>query len=155
MTDLKPCPFCGGPAGTLLQTDATEMKWRVWCLRPGEKCGAILIGETEAEVAKTWNRREGHDREAVIEEHLTPEILAGRLYDIMDQNTASVVAGDPREGYTTTIDGQWNLIEVCRAALAEQTQAPDPPSEGTPNRATPEEQRQNADSLVNRIVNEG
>lgn len=69
-------------------------------------------------------RREGHDREAVI------EALRWFIDDI--------------DGTHTVMRDFDAAVIRARAALAERTQALAPPSEGTPNRATPEEQRQNA-----------
>ena len=53
MSDLKPCPFCGGKA---LVLRVTETRWKAACL--GMKCSAAMTNDTSAdECATAWNRR--------------------------------------------------------------------------------------------------
>jgi len=51
MTELKPCPFCGGNS----EVHVTEAEyWYVICL----ECGTISgIYSSEDEAMKAWNRR--------------------------------------------------------------------------------------------------
>ena len=59
MTELKPCPFCGGSAQC---TNPTT--WQVWCA----KCGAIGPWKiTREEAIEAWNRRAA--KEAAEVEH--------------------------------------------------------------------------------------
>ena len=61
MTELKPCPFCGGEAEVF--KDVTfkaetgekirEIKFFVWCT----ECTALVSGNTEEEAIEAWNRR--------------------------------------------------------------------------------------------------
>ena len=55
MTELKPCPFCGGNA---LSGDTSKHynEYLVWCTR----CGAETdVQDTRAEAISAWNRRAG------------------------------------------------------------------------------------------------
>ena len=64
MTDLKPCPFCGGKPRILHDPDGTPSG--VHC-----RCGALTrflfmpkkvgetFGETHERIAERWNRRAG------------------------------------------------------------------------------------------------
>ena len=56
MTELKPCPFCGGEAKI---SDMGYPHW-VFC----EKCGARIHGYTtdERDSIEAWNRRADDDR---------------------------------------------------------------------------------------------
>ena len=57
MDELKPCPFCGGPASVIEIEDpdvAGEMLYTVWC----EECGCGTVpANTPVEVRRLWNRR--------------------------------------------------------------------------------------------------
>jgi hypothetical protein len=48
---------------------------------------------------------------------ITPEALASALYDVLDRNQSSTVAGDPKDKSKTTIDGRWDLVEVAQEVL--------------------------------------
>lgn len=56
MTELKPCPFCGGEA---LTTYNTKFGFQVFC--SNEKCfmNTIIMTsfDTEEQVIEAWNRR--------------------------------------------------------------------------------------------------
>lgn len=55
--DLKPCPFCGGPA-TLMQMPRASFWWRVRC--DSFQCGGTTWALMGADVAvEAWNRRDG------------------------------------------------------------------------------------------------
>lgn len=49
MSELKPCPFCGGTA----EKEKTGLGWIVSC----SGCGAIVRGATSRGVQKLWNTR--------------------------------------------------------------------------------------------------
>lgn len=53
--ELLPCPFCGCEAATLLEVKTG--KYKIWCLRPTQKCGAVMVADTIEEIERTWNRR--------------------------------------------------------------------------------------------------
>jgi len=59
MTELKPCPFCGGKAKKSVGEELEEWVGTVWCT----KCQAevIYIGDDEEDamqgVIAKWNRR--------------------------------------------------------------------------------------------------
>ena len=58
MSDLKPCPFCGGEAQTTLRNigDSGEDFWSVECFDP--ECGCdFCLYHTEAEAIEAWNTR--------------------------------------------------------------------------------------------------
>lgn len=50
-------------------------------------------------------------------DEITPEALAAALYDVLDKNSVSTVAGDSRDGIRTAIDRRWNLLKVSRQVL--------------------------------------
>ena len=56
MTDLKPCPFCGGEkvSGPIF-LDEDAPSWMVWCEMCN--CSARVHGATESAAAQGWNRR--------------------------------------------------------------------------------------------------
>ena len=67
MSELKPCPFCGGPA---MVTNPTM--WQAWCT----KCHSI--GEprlTKEEAIEAWNRR---TNSTTIQPSAHPEIIRCR-----------------------------------------------------------------------------
>lgn len=54
MTELKPCPFCGGEAQAELCGKGIFAHWVVIC----DKCGAnIQDNNTEYEATEAWNKR--------------------------------------------------------------------------------------------------
>ena len=58
MSNLKPCPFCGGEAQTTLRNigDSGEDFWSVECFDP--ECGCdFCLYTTEAEAIEAWNTR--------------------------------------------------------------------------------------------------
>lgn len=58
MSDLKPCPFCGGEAQTTLRNigDSGEDFWSVECFNT--ECGCdFCLYHTEAEAIEAWNTR--------------------------------------------------------------------------------------------------
>ena len=56
MTDLLPCPFCGGEAS--LNKTESGLLWSVLCVG----CSVITdLYRTEAEVIEAWNRRKGDE----------------------------------------------------------------------------------------------
>jgi len=52
--NLKPCPFCGGPA-TLSSLPHAPTWWRVRC--PKYECGGTTWAMDEAKAISAWNRR--------------------------------------------------------------------------------------------------
>lgn len=65
MSELLPCPFCGGEA----TMDSSGKKYQVWCKR----CSCIHMGEfynTEAEAIAAWNRRAQPENEPLTLEQL-------------------------------------------------------------------------------------
>jgi Lar family restriction alleviation protein len=76
MTELKPCPFCGGEAlyGEAIVEGTTTHSYSVIC----SKCGIGIFkpwtsGDTwepftsEKEARKAWNRRPGRHKSPVLE----------------------------------------------------------------------------------------
>lgn len=63
--DLKPCPFCGGEAEILVDSDRTSSKpWSLRCTG----CGVDLRWyATQQEVRARWNMRIGEERLLEIE----------------------------------------------------------------------------------------
>ena len=53
MTDLKPCPFCGGDAKEFTGEDAAPHRWTVEC----DSCGAHVGSDTRHKARAKWNRR--------------------------------------------------------------------------------------------------
>lgn len=54
MTELKPCPFCGGEAYIGFESRFPALDNGVFCT----ECPAKMVfGENMDEVIKTWNRR--------------------------------------------------------------------------------------------------
>lgn len=56
MTELKPCPFCGGPA-VLVRDEPTEG----FCFVECGWCGAHGPNTDEQHAIADWNRRADHD----------------------------------------------------------------------------------------------
>lgn len=56
MSDLKPCPFCGGEA--ILESNKLRYGtiYSAYC----QKCGAETTGFSEHEAVAAWNRRAQH-----------------------------------------------------------------------------------------------
>lgn len=53
VTELKPCPFCGGEAPEITN-------WRdgaLPCVQCSASCGAVLIHNSSARAVDAWNRR--------------------------------------------------------------------------------------------------
>ena len=57
MSDLKPCPFCGGEAEAIKAHHIFENPYVVIC--SNEKCRASLgmFSKTKEEAIEAWNRR--------------------------------------------------------------------------------------------------
>jgi len=58
MSELKPCPFCGGKAET---TRCWTGHYQVWCTQ----CAAVQMGsfyDSEAEAIEAWNKRAGEQK---------------------------------------------------------------------------------------------
>ena len=53
MTELKPCPFCGGTNIAV----AKEDEWEVMCMDCYANVGACFSYYTEAEAIEAWNKR--------------------------------------------------------------------------------------------------
>lgn len=72
MTELKPCPFCGGEKAIRLWRDESENLYTVACDFTKGGCG-VSCGyyEHEEEAIQAWNTRAGEEEKTcyVIEEH--------------------------------------------------------------------------------------
>ena len=55
MTELKPCPFCGGEARSVSKY-SNNKKWKYFCECWLCSCRTQYF-ETEEKAIKTWNRR--------------------------------------------------------------------------------------------------
>lgn len=55
MTDLKPCPFCGGKARAGYVTFGSQGNWSIVCTK-NDKHRMEFLG-TKREVIEEWNRR--------------------------------------------------------------------------------------------------
>ena len=66
MSELKPCPFCGGKAELYeseaynLKTETKEknIRWFVMC----EQCTALTCGALKKKAIEAWNRRANDDQ---------------------------------------------------------------------------------------------
>jgi Lar family restriction alleviation protein len=66
MTELKPCPFCGGEAEFFKDVtfkaetgeQVGEIKFFVWCTN----CSALVSGDNKQEAFEAWNRRASDGR---------------------------------------------------------------------------------------------
>ena len=56
MTELKPCPFCGGEAYTTERAGFASAGWSVECVNPDCGCDFALYAD-EAEAIGAWNTR--------------------------------------------------------------------------------------------------
>ena len=65
MSELKPCPFCGGEAEEYNNSDFHDC-YRVYCM----DCGAETQAEEEWNRAKKWNKREGEIQLAKQQEEI-------------------------------------------------------------------------------------
>lgn len=56
MTDIKPCPFCGGEAETLKDFDCLLSEWQYYI--QCKKCySSSHLYKTDDEAIAAWNRR--------------------------------------------------------------------------------------------------
>ena len=67
MSDLKPCPFCGGRASIGQTKKSLRNQYAVQCIN--SRCIAYRLGNpfvmhylSEAEAIEAWNRRADNDR---------------------------------------------------------------------------------------------
>ena len=61
LPELKPCPFCGGPASlfSVVQPDGT-VTWEVDCENKDcEVSACTMLYETREQAAAVWNERKG------------------------------------------------------------------------------------------------
>lgn len=64
MSELKPCPFCGGEAKAYVRDYGDTHYWRVSC--SSDKCGVnpvTNVYHTEAEAIDAWNTRAAYEAE--------------------------------------------------------------------------------------------
>lgn len=61
MTELKPCPFCGGEA-IIEQDEDWYWEWTVSCRNEDCVCYEGRSYETEEEAVAVWNRRGGEEK---------------------------------------------------------------------------------------------
>lgn len=73
MSDLKPCPFCGGEAKVerSLRSFTPEL-WETYDYAKCKKCGARVEGADEAEAIEAWNARYERTCEVTYGEHGCP-----------------------------------------------------------------------------------
>ena len=69
MSELKPCPFCGGKVR--LSTASRGASFAVWCGNCGGTAGGEYLSEESA--IKHWNRRPLEDEMAEVLEWLLEE----------------------------------------------------------------------------------
>lgn len=75
MSELKPCPFCGGEARTTQKAFDMYGGWSVECV--GVECGCdFAIYGTEVEAIEAWNTRSERTCEDVSENPLRFECSA-------------------------------------------------------------------------------
>ena len=57
MSDLKPCPFCGGMVK--IEENHSYLNGKFYCVEHNRFCkvNIICVGDTAEEVAAKWNRR--------------------------------------------------------------------------------------------------
>ena len=68
MSELKPCPFCGGEAETVRSMRSfTCESWEVFFYVLCKGCGARVEGADEAEAIEAWNTR--HERTCELIKH--------------------------------------------------------------------------------------
>jgi len=68
MTELKPCPFCGGEAKTGIDNDAGRFRAFAYCTKCGARVeykpeGFKRLREMVEEVAEIWNKRVGEQND--------------------------------------------------------------------------------------------
>lgn len=44
--------------------------------------------------------------------------LAQALYGALDSNEGAFVSGEPIDGWSTRLDGEWDLVEVAKKVLS-------------------------------------
>ena len=55
MSELLPCPFCGGEAHMESKHYGDTHYWRVWCQTPF--CAFMSVAPTEQQAIEAWNTR--------------------------------------------------------------------------------------------------
>ena len=64
MSELKPCPFCGGEARTSSKDYGDTHYWRVFCDTPSCAMCMTSVFHSEAEAIEAWNTRADDYRHA-------------------------------------------------------------------------------------------
>ena len=64
MSELKPCPFCGGEARTASKDYGDTHYWRVFCDTPSCAMCMTSVFHSEAEAIEAWNTRADDYRHA-------------------------------------------------------------------------------------------
>jgi Lar family restriction alleviation protein len=98
MSELKPCPFCGGSDLDSVCYDARE--WNV-C----RDCGADgPVASTQAERHTLWNTRPSDNTEKLVEawKHARPLIEAIAAYEAQ-HGTVAWIAEEEREAFCSAI----------------------------------------------------
>lgn len=67
MSELKPCPFCGGEARLTSFDDGPVKRWFIQCKKHIECGGRMIAKPTETEAIVAWNRRASDNKDAEIE----------------------------------------------------------------------------------------
>lgn len=76
MSDLKPCPLCGGEAKEFTGEDAAPHRWTVEC----DSCGAHVGSDTRHKARAKWNRRVERTCRIVSYIDESPASYGGRVH---------------------------------------------------------------------------
>lgn len=106
MSELLPCPFCGGEANTLHKPHVIDMRYSVGC--NDDECrgfiGLSWLYKTEAEAVAAWNTRADTEYGAVP---ATEENMA--KYGWVRERTCECIA----EYAKSPIDGKTIVLHRC------------------------------------------
>jgi Lar family restriction alleviation protein len=62
ITDLKPCPFCGGKAELIKRRQCLADAYSVRCKNSGCRGRTQKLVRTEQQAIEEWNRRAGNEQ---------------------------------------------------------------------------------------------
>lgn len=108
MTELKPCPFCGGEAHTY-----RNHLWHVACERAWHGCVTMSAFVTEAEAVEAWNARAERTCKIDYERHCSN-------CGVYVHESAVLVRKDLDGGFWTVVSKPASYCPNCGAKVVDE-----------------------------------